>query len=323
MRAPAFWNAPRPTLAARLLSPLGALYGAVAAARMRGEGARVGARIVCVGNFTLGGAGKTPAALALAEDLIARGERVAFLSRGYGGSLSGATPVEVDPARHSAREVGDEPLLLARRAPTVICADRLEGARMARRRGASVIVMDDGLQNPALAKDEAVAVVDGAVGLGNGLVFPAGPLRAAMAAQWPLVKRVLIVGPGAAGEAVAREAAARGKGVARARLVADPEAVAALTGRRLLAFAGIGRPEKFFETLRAAGLEVVATRAFPDHHPFLEDDLAALRGAAAARGLTLVTTEKDLARLDPSRREGIVALPARLIIEAGAEHGAG
>lgn len=321
MRAPAFWNASRPTLAARVLSPLGALYGAFAAARMRGEGARVGARIVCVGNFTLGGAGKTPAALALAEDLTARGERVVFLSRGYGGSLSGATPVEVDPARHSAREVGDEPLLLARRAPTVICADRLEGARMARRMGASVIVMDDGLQNPALAKDEAVAVVDGAVGLGNGLVFPAGPLRAAMAAQWPLVQRVLIIGPGAAGEEVAREAAARGKGVARGRLVPDPEAVAALTGRRLLAFAGIGRPEKFFETLHGEGLEVAATRAFPDHHPFSEGDLSALRGAAA--GLTLVTTEKDLARLDPCRRAGIVALPARLIIEPEANHGAG
>lgn len=329
MRAPAFWTAPAPTLGARLLQPLAAVYGAAAAARLKKPGARVGLRIVCVGNFTLGGAGKTPAALALASDLIARGERVAFLSRGYGGALSGRTPVVVDPAQHMAAEVGDEPLLLARLAPTVICADRAEGAQAARRLGAGVIVMDDGLQNPALAKDEALAVVDGAVGFGNGLVFPAGPLRAPLAAQWPLVGRVLIVGPGAAGAEVAREAAARGKRVDFARLVPDPATVAALRGRALLAFAGIGRPGKFFATLEEAGLDVAARAAFADHHPFTEAEIAGLAARAAARGLTLATTEKDLARLTPALRAraqaaGLVAVPARLIFDdSGAGDAAG
>lgn len=320
MRPPAFWNAPAPTLAARLLSPLGALYGAVAAARMRRPGTRVELRVVCVGNFTLGGAGKTPAALATAERLIAQGERVVFLSRGYGGSLSGPNPVTVDAQRHAAAQVGDEPLLLARVAPTVICADRVEGAQAARRMGASVVIMDDGLQNPALAKDERIAVVDGAVGLGNALPFPAGPLRAPMAAQWELVDAVWIVGSGAPGERVAQAAARAGKQVARGRLVPDPSVVATLAGRRLLAFAGIGRPQKFFDALREAGLDVAATQAFADHHPFTREDVAALARGAAARGLSLVTTEKDLARLDAEQQAvgaaaGLVALPARLVLE--------
>lgn len=321
MRAPTFWSKPAPALAARALAPIAAVYGAIAAARMRRPGAKAGVRVVCVGNFTMGGAGKTPAALALAGRLIEEGERVAFLSRGYGGALSGRDPVVVDPTRHDAREVGDEPLLLARLAPTVICADRVAGARAARDLGASVVVMDDGLQNPDLAKDEAVAVVDGAVGIGNARVFPAGPLRAPMAAQWGHVDAVWIIGEGEAGERVAIEALRRCKPVKRGRLAPDAGVVAALAGRPLLAFAGIGRPEKFFQTLREAGLDVAATRAFPDHHPFSVREIAALAGEAAARGLRLVTTEKDLARLGPELRAegeatGLVALPARLIFDA-------
>jgi tetraacyldisaccharide 4'-kinase len=317
MRAPAFWNAAKPGLLARLLQPAGALYGAATARRMGGTGTRVGPRVVCVGNFTLGGAGKTPAALAIAERLSAAGERVAFLSRGYGGSLSGRSPVEVDVERHAAAEVGDEPLLLARRAPTVICADRVEGAIMARRLGASVVVMDDGLQNPAVIKDERVAVVDGAVGVGNGLCFPAGPLRAPMAAQWDHVDAVLIVGPGEAGERVAIEALRRGKRVERGRLAPDESVVARLRGRRLLAFAGIGRPEKFFATLREAGLDVAATRVFPDHHAFTSGEIAELARRASKEGLTLVSTEKDVVRLRPEARAAVIAVPARLTIEPG------
>lgn len=320
MRAPGFWTAPAPTIRARLLSPLGALYGAITSARMARAGARVGARVVCIGNFTLGGAGKTPAALALAERLIAAGERVVFLSRGYGGALSGPSPVIVDPARHGAGEVGDEPLLLARRAPAVICADRVAGARAAVDLRASVIVMDDGLQNPALAKDDRIAVVDGAVGLGNGLTVPAGPLRAPMSAQWGHVDQVWIVGPGEAGGRVGEEAARRGKQVGLCRLEPDADVVAALAGRRLLAFAGIGRPSKFFETLRGAGLNVAATQVFADHHPYSPGDLAALTRRATGAGLTLVTTEKDYVRLGPELRAmgeaaGLVALPARLIFD--------
>lgn len=320
MRAPAFWNAPAPTPAARLLAPLGALYGAVAAARMARPGTRVGICVICVGNFTAGGAGKTPAALALAERHAAQDRRVAFLSRGHGGSLSGREPVVVDPATHRAEEVGDEPLLLARAATTVIGVDRVAAAQLARRLGAEIAIMDDGLQNPSLTKDEAIAVIDAAVGVGNGLCLPAGPLRAPMARQWDHVDAALIVGEGAPGARLAQEAAARGKRVLRARLVPDAGVVAALDGRPLLAFAGIGRPQKFFATLAEAGLETRATQCFPDHHRFRPGEIDALLARAAREGLTAVTTEKDLVRLDPRERaraleRGLVALPARLAFE--------
>jgi tetraacyldisaccharide 4'-kinase len=317
MRAPAFWNAPEARWPALALAPIAALYGALTARRLKRSGARVEVRIVCVGNFTAGGAGKTPAALGLAELLKEEGERVVFLSRGYGGALSGPKPVTVDLSLHDARAVGDEPLLLARSAPTVICADRLAGAKAAMGLGASVVVMDDGLQNPALVKDRVIAVVDGGVGLGNGFCIPAGPLRAPMAAQWPLVHEVWIVGPGAAGEAVAQEAARRGKSVRRARLIPDPNTVAELAGAPLLAFAGIGRPEKFFETLREAGLDVAAEACFPDHHAYVEAEIASLVRRAEEDGLRLVTTQKDMARLSAAALRigadaGLTALPARL-----------
>jgi tetraacyldisaccharide 4'-kinase len=321
MRAPAFWNAPAPTPAARLLAPLGAIYGAVAAARMTRPGTGVGLPVICVGNFTAGGAGKTPAALALAERLAAQGRRVAFLSRGHGGSLSGRAPVVVDAATHRAEEVGDEPLLLARAAPTVIGVDRVAAAQRARRLGAEMLIMDDGLQNPSLAKDEAIAVVDAAVGIGNGLCLPAGPLRAPMAAQWDHVDAVLIVGEGAAGQRLAQEAAARGKRVERARLAPDAAVVAALSGRPLMAFAGIGRPQKFFATLAQAGLETRVALAFADHRRYRPGEIDALLARAAREGLTAVTTEKDLVRLDPDARaraldSGLVALPARLVFDS-------
>lgn len=323
MRAPDFWNAAPVSLLARALAPLGALYGALAARKLAGPSERAPVPVVCLGNFTLGGAGKTPAALAVAERLIARGERPVFLSRGYRGALSGPTPATVDPTRHSAADVGDEPLLLARLAPTVICADRIAGARAAVAAGASVVVMDDGLQNPALAKDLSIAVVDGGVGLGSGYCPPAGPLRAPMAAQWGLADAVLIVGPGEAGAQVAREAQARGKPVLLAEMTPDAAVVAQLQGKPLLAFAGIGRPKKFFDTLRAAGLDVDSEATFPDHHPYVDAEIASLARRANEEGLRLVTTEKDMARLSPAARQagaeaGLRALPARLALDEAA-----
>ncbi|KAB1073774.1 tetraacyldisaccharide 4'-kinase [Methylobacterium planeticum] len=306
MRPPRFWSAAPDHPAARLLAPLGSAYGALTAARMDRAGARAPCPVLCLGNFTLGGAGKTPTALALAALLRDLGAEPAFLSRGYGGRLAG--PVRVDPARHRARDVGDEPLLLARHAPTLVARDRVAGALACAAAGARVIVMDDGLQNPSLIKDLALAVVDAASGNGNGRPFPAGPLRAPLPRQWPHVAGVVLVGEGRAGEAVAAEARVRGLPVHRARLV--PEAGAS-PGRRVLAFAGIGRPEKFFDTLRATGAEIVATRAFPDHHPYTARDLAALAAEAARRGAGLVTTEKDAVRL-PAGHE-VPTLPVRLI----------
>lgn len=310
MRAPDFWNASGPTLPARLLAPLGALYGTVAARRMARPGVRGAVPVACVGNFTLGGAGKTPAALAIAELLAEAGHRPAFLSRGYRGREAG--PLRVDPGRHGPADVGDEPLLLARSGPAYVSRDRPAGVRLAAREGATCVVMDDGLQNPSLAKDVAIAVADGGAGAGNGLVFPAGPLRAPLAAQWPRVAALLVIGPGRPGEGLAAEARSRGLPVFRAVLAPDPDAAEALRGRPVLAFAGIGRPEKFFDTLRALGADVAGTRAFPDHHAFAAAELDALR-AAAARGLTLVTTEKDRVRLP--RDFPALALPVRLAVE--------
>lgn len=307
MRPPGFWDAGPDHPAARLLSPLGAAYGALTARRMDRPGARAGCPVLCLGNFTLGGAGKTPAALALAAMLRARGRIPAFLSRGYGGRMAG--PLRVDPAAHTAPEVGDEPLLLARVAPTVVSRDRVAGAALCRALGADAIVMDDGLQNPSLAKDFSLAVVDAGAGIGNGLVVPAGPLRAPLPRQWPHVAGLVLVGDGAPGAALAREADVRGLPVHRARLA--PEG-ADLAGRRCLAFAGIGRPHKFFATLAEIGATVVAARPFPDHHPFRAGDLRALAAEAGRLGADLVTTEKDAVRLPPDFRRRVRVLGVRL-----------
>src|SRR6266545_412161 len=266
MREPAFWWREAAT-AARLLAPVAVLYGAVAGARLRLRGRRAGVPVVCIGNLTVGGAGKTPAALAVARILAAAGERPGFLSRGYGGELAG--PLAVDPARHGAAEVGDEPLLLARAAPTVVARARVAGAKAAHAAGASVIVMDDGFQNPSLAKDFSVLVIDGRRGLGNGKVFPAGPLRAPLGAQLARADAVVLVGAmGEAASIAGAAAEARKLPLFQARFEPDRETIATLAGRRVLAFAGIGDPEKVFATLREAGVTVAATRSFADHHRY-------------------------------------------------------
>ena len=294
MRAPGFWWRP-PGLAAACLAPAALAYGTVAARRMSRAGAAAALPVVCIGNVTVGGSGKTPTAIAVAAMLREAGWGPAFLLRGYGGRLAG--PVAVDPERHGATDVGDEALLLARHAPTIVSRDRPVGAAAAGALGADVVVMDDGLQNPSLAKTLSLAVFDGAVGIGNGRVLPAGPLRAPLPAQWPRMDAVVIVGSGAAGDAVAREAAGHGLPVFRAALVPHPEAASALAGRRVLAFAGIGRPEKFVQTCREAGLDVVAIRSYPDHHPFTPAELSGLLDEAERDGLVPVTTEKDEVRL--------------------------
>ncbi|WP_134494271.1 tetraacyldisaccharide 4'-kinase [Microvirga pakistanensis] len=316
MRAPDFWWRSRPSSLASLLRPAGAAYGALAGRRMRQAGERAPLPVICIGNFTAGGAGKTPTALAVADILDAAGESPAFLSRGYGGSLRG--PVQVQP-HHRPFEVGDEPLLLAAMAPAIVSADRPAGARLAHEIGATVLIMDDGLQNPSLHKDCAVAVVDGATGIGNGLPLPAGPLRAPMAAQWPAVDAVLVIGSGAPGDAVARQAELLGKRVFKGHLVPGRPPAEKLQGERVLAFAGIGRPEKFFQTLRACGAIVEEARAFPDHHPYTGSELETLRREAEARGLRAVTTEKDLVRIEGLNFAevwaGLMVLPVRLRLD--------
>ncbi len=217
------------------------------------------------------------------------------LSRGYGGELRG--PIKVDPERHVAADVGDEPLMLARTVAVVVARDRIDGVALARSQNASVILMDDGFQNPAIAKDASLIVIDGGRGLGNACVFPAGPLRAPLPPQLDRTDALIVVGDGSAAEAVATAVAARGKPVLKAQVRADAASVAALHGKRVLAFAGIGDPARFFRTLRANGVDVVHERTYADHHPFSESEIEALATEARRDALTLVTTEKDLARL--------------------------
>jgi tetraacyldisaccharide 4'-kinase len=292
MREPAFWWR-KIGLASGLLAPAAACYGAIAARRMLRQGTRAGVPVLCVGNFTLGGAGKTPAVMRLAKLLQEAGERVFCLSRGYGGSLAG--PKRVDAHSDHAAQVGDEALLLARVAPTMVARDRVAGAEAAAAAGASVVIMDDGLQNASLIKDFTIAVVDGRRGLGNARVFPAGPLRAPLAVQIARTDALLVVGEATgAGDAVA---AAHGLPIFHGHLQPDPAAITELKARKVFAFAGIGDPDKFFATATEAGIEVARRQAFPDHHCFSAEEAAELIMRAEHDGLALLTTEKDRARM--------------------------
>jgi tetraacyldisaccharide 4'-kinase len=314
MREPAFWYRPSSSMSL-LLSPLAAIYGAVAAHRLQREGFDAGIPVFCVGNYHVGGAGKTPTVLALVKLLRDLGETPVVLSRGYGGRLRG--PVMVEPGRHLAVDVGDEPLMLAQTVPVAVARERLDGLALAKSQGATVIVMDDGFQNPAIAKDVSLIVIDAHRGLGNSCVFPAGPLRAPLPPQIERTDALIVVGEGSAAEAVAAKIAARDKPVLTAQLKADDAALSSLRGQRVLAFAGIGDPERFFRTLRSNGVEVVGQRAFADHHPFTQGEVEALVEEAKRDALKLVTTEKDLARLGaggelPPWAQGIVAFPVKL-----------
>ena len=321
MREPAFWHRPS-SWKAHLLRPLASLYGAIAAGRLRRQGVEARIPVLCVGNYHGGGAGKTPAVLALTKVLRELGETPVVLSRGYGGRLRG--PVMVQPSRHSAADVGDEPLMLASHVPVAVARDRVDGVALATSQGASVILMDDGFQNPAIAKDASLIVIDSDRGIGNGYVIPAGPLRAPLAPQLDRTDALIVVGRGTASNAVAARIAAQpDKPVLSAQIAPDPACVARLAGQRVLAFAGIGDPGRFFRTLRAAGIDVVREQAFADHHPFSTGDLDALIADAKREGLILVTTEKDLARLRhrgelPAWAQDIVSFVVTLEFDDGA-----
>ncbi len=282
------------------LAPAAAIYGAAVKARFaRATPYQSRIPIICVGNFTMGGAGKTPLAIALFKLLLARGERPAFLTRGYGGRKAG--PVWVDAARHTAAEVGDEPLLLARYAPTMVARARPEGARGIEEGHFTVIIMDDGFQNPSLQKDFSIVAVDGGFGLGNERVFPAGPLRAPLAFQMPRADAVVTIGGG-------RSSSLPDGGILALKASLEPADADWLTGARVFAFCGIGRPEKFFETLRGVAGNVVGAEAFADHHVFQETDASRLLAGARAQNAALVTTEKDLVRLTASAGGALGAL---------------
>ena len=294
MREPAFWYRP-PSSISRLLTPLGAIYGAITAQRMARTGARAEIPVFCIGNYHVGGAGKTPTTLALAKLLRELGEQPFVVSRGYGGTLSG--PVRVDGAGHTAADVGDEPLMMAAQVPVVVSRDRVAGAALARVQGATVVLLDDGFQNPALVKDASLIVIDASRGLGNGCVFPAGPLRAPLPPQVARTDALIVIGSGDAADGVIADVTKEGASVLRARLVPDQASLDQLREQRVLAFAGIGDPARFFATLRASGVEVIEEKIFADHHPFTPDEIERLVSEAAAKSLMLVTTEKDMARI--------------------------
>jgi tetraacyldisaccharide 4'-kinase len=291
--APLFWWG-RPDWRALALSPFSALYASVARRRLRrGRRSKVDAPVLCVGNLTVGGAGKTPVAIALAIEAKEMGLRPGFLSRGHGGSISGARLV--DTAHDRARHVGDEPLLLARHAPVAVSRDRVAGARLLIGKGCDFLIMDDGFQSAGIHFDYALIVVDGRRGIGNGHVVPGGPLRARLVDQLPHADAVLTAGEGTAADRIVRMAARAARPVYHAR--SRPLAGSGIEGRRVLAFAGIGDPAKFFETATEAGGLVEARRPFPDHHFYAEDELADLAQRARAAGLELATTAKDAARI--------------------------
>ncbi len=300
---PVWWYGPPGDPRARWLRPIAAIWGAVADRRMAyAPRHHAHVPVICIGNFTAGGTGKTPLSLAIAERLITRGLAPAFLTRGYGGRRK--RPSWVEPLIDRAGDVGDEPMLLARVAPVLIAADRAAGARLIEqyKPPIDVIVMDDGLQNPALVKDLRIAVVDGRRGVGNGQVMPAGPLRANLDAQLARADAIVVNQPLAAGEPGTGEPLlawlpARFPGpvlTARAGPAGDS---GWLAGRRWLAFAGIANPGRFWELLARLGADVAETRAFPDHHPFAEADALELLRRADDQGMDLITTEKDHVRL--------------------------
>lgn len=309
MRAPEFWSAPV-GLAASVLTPLGCLYAAAGRIRRWAMSAQqVDIPVICVGNLVAGGAGKTPVALALAERLTSRHGlgSVHCLTRGYGGSASG--PLRVDPLRHDASQVGDEALLLAAVAPCWVARDRVAGAQAARAAGAACLILDDGFQNPALHKDLSLLVIDGPYGFGNGRVMPAGPLREPLSDALARADGVVIIGEDRHDLAGRLNAIP----VLRARLAASAESAAAVAGRRVLAFAGIGRPDKFFESLGDLKCQIAATRAFPDHHPYRPSEIAELLAQAASLDAMPVTTAKDAMRLPNDIRGRVTVLDVALI----------
>lgn len=310
--APAFWTTPEGARhpLAWLLRPVAALYAMAVRRKLhRADRASAGVPVICVGNVTLGGVGKTPFTDFLVRMLSDAGETPFILMRGYGGQATG--PLRVTP-EHDAATVGDEARMLARHWPVIVSRDRPAGAALAVREGASVIVMDDGFQNPSLAKDFSFVLIDLETGFGNGLVFPAGPLRERPNDAFARAGAVVLVSNGA--PTTAPLPMVPSQPLFRAELrTRVPEA---LKGAKAHAFSGIGRPEKFFRGLEDGGVDLGRTTSFPDHHAFSETEIGKLKQAALEEGAMLLTTEKDLARLPADLAQDISAVPATLSVEA-------
>ncbi|MEC8577855.1 MAG: tetraacyldisaccharide 4'-kinase [Pseudomonadota bacterium] len=292
MRNPAFWYAPIGATAIGLM-PLTLVYGAAEALRRRlTKPEKPEIPVICVGNLTAGGAGKTPAVRALADMLQGAGHQPIVLSRGFGGRNAG--PLRVDPTRHVAVDTGDEPLMLADDLTTYVARDRRAALRAAVSDSARIAIKDDGFQNPTLTHNYNLIVVDAATGFGNALLLPAGPLRQPLAASAPRIDAVLLVGE--TSEQIRADIAAQ-LGMETKRIFNGALVPVAPDPKRVLAYCGIGRPEKFFDTLRACNFELAGEISFADHHMFSDSDAARLLHEAETLNATLITTEKDLVRL--------------------------
>ncbi|WP_408744360.1 tetraacyldisaccharide 4'-kinase [Acetobacter cerevisiae] len=308
MRPPRFWSDPQARVFPWLLSPLSALVATCAVKRQKKAGWEASVPVLCCGNLTTGGTGKTTVVLDLVARLKKRKIAVHALTRGYGGRIKTAT--QVDLARHSARDVGDEALLLAQECPTWVGGDRAASAQAAVAAGATCLIMDDGFQNPGLHKDVSLLVVDGVVGLGNGHVLPAGPLRESPAGAFARASAVLLIGPDNTGF-LERYAGAL-PDVMRADLQTEAE-MQGLKGARCIAFAGLGRPSKFFDGLRQAGVKPVQCLAFPDHYFYKDRDMTHLATLARQADAQLVTTPKDTVRFPPAFRKQLKTIDVGLV----------
>jgi len=311
MQAPKFWYRSR-SWQAVLLSPFGALYAWATARRQKNaRPTRVDIPVICIGNLNVGGTGKTPTTIALAQLLSARGIAVHIVSRGYGGSLLAVT--QVDPRIHTADETGDEPLLMAAFAPTWVANERVAAARAAQNAGADVILLDDGFQDPSLTKDLTIIVVDAARGFGNGCCLPAGPLRESVHVGLKRANAVISIGEAEEQSKFREKYTNRVCCIKHLSASLKPIEMGMPWAKgRYLAFAGIGDPEKFFATLRGLGAPLVRTVALDDHQKLSRPMIQRLMKEAQFMNAQLVTTEKDAARLPADLRSGILSLPVRL-----------